>query len=71
MISHKHKFIYARVAKTGSSTIAHSLVLSVGDLSKIEGWTKNKYHIPLWYYRENISIKKFESYFKFAFVRNS
>ena len=71
MISHKHKFIFARVAKTGSTTMAECLHQNISDVSKIEGWTKNKYHIPLWYYRENISIKKFESYYKFAFVRNS
>tara|TARA_R110001592_G_scaffold298412_2_gene569206 strand:- start:714 stop:1277 length:564 start_codon:yes stop_codon:yes gene_type:complete len=70
MISHKHKFIYARVAKTGSSTITDYLCENVGDVTKIEGWTENKHHIPLWYYKENISIKKFESYYKFTFVRN-
>ena len=70
MISHKHKFIYARAAKTASSTITGYLEEHVDDMSKAKGWTDNVHHIPLWYYKENIPIEEFESYFKFTFVRN-
>lgn len=71
MISHKHKFIFARVAKTGSTSVTGCLHKNISDISKIEGWTENKHHIPLWHYRKNISLKEFKSYYKFTFVRNS
>ena len=70
MISHKHKFIYVRVAKTASSTIRGYLEDHVDGMGKAKGWTENVHHIPLWYYKENIPIEEFESYFKFTFVRN-
>ena len=71
MISHKHKFVFTRVTKTASSAIAGCLKVNISDLIQIKGWSDDKHHIPMWYYRKNIPVKKFEFYYKFGFVRNS
>lgn len=72
MISHKHKFIYTRVAKTASSTIVHLLQKSVEDMETLDtdDWVYDKNHVPLWYLKKNIPEKEFNLYFKFGFVRN-
>jgi len=72
MISHKHKFIYTRVAKTASSTIVHLLQKSVEDLERLatDDWVHDKNHVPLWHLKKNIPEKEFNLYFKFGFVRN-
>ena len=72
MISHEHKFIFTRVAKTASSTILQSLRKGVDDLSPVvdDDWKHDVNHIPLWYLKKNIPEKEFNLYFKFGFVRN-
>jgi hypothetical protein len=72
MISHKHKFIYTRVAKTASSTIMQLIRKYVDDLTSVvdDDWMHDVHHVPLWYLKKNIPEKEFNLYFKFGFVRN-
>jgi len=55
MISDKHKFIYTKIAKTGSTTIEKSLP---------QGRKKGHYHL-----QDDIDVFT-KNYFKFTFVRN-
>jgi len=79
MINDKHKFIFVRVTKTASTSITDCLEKSVKldsykwsvvQLEIKEKWQDDENHIPMWFIEENISDKKFKSYFKFSFVRN-
>ena len=67
MINHKYKFIFVRVAKTGSSSILETLPKST---TNCEGWKYDCHHIPLWHLKKNLDKDIFNNYFKFAFVRN-
>lgn len=57
-ISHERKFMWFRVAKVGTRTVLNHLRLNGANLDVDHG---NELHYP---------IKKYRSYFKFAFVRN-
>ena len=67
MISHKHKFIFVRVAKTASSSIISKLPRT---FNLCEGWKYDCNHIPISHLKKNLNKNIFDTYFKFAFVRN-
>ena len=67
MISHKHKFILVRVAKTASTSIIESLPKST---LCYENWKYDCNHVPLWHLKQNLDKDIIDTYFKFAFVRN-
>lgn len=72
MISHKHKFIYTRVAKTGSVAIIHALRNYVHDLQRVYDIEKCNYD-PCHISSSDIQKKvpcEFNEYFKWAFTRN-
>ena len=58
MISHEYKCIFIEVPKTGSTTIR-----------SIIGRTK-KPHLDILQIKKQVTIKQFNQYFKFGFVRN-
>ncbi len=80
MISHKHKCIFVHIPKTGGSSIES--VLWPGERSEAELWqglgsrSRNKYqtgglqHLLARHIRLEAGASVFDSYFKFAFVRN-
>lgn len=81
MICNKRKFIYIRVAKTGSSSIVnyffpkkkseHWKTRQYRINTKIKNWENFDFnHYPLHKVKEVISKEKYNTYFKFAFVRN-
>ena len=78
MISHKHKCIFTRVAKTGSSTLIYKVFpefgghrVSTNYRAKVEKcWSHDSNHYPLYITKEITDSEIYESYFKFAFVRN-
>jgi len=81
MICNKRKFIYIRVAKTGTSSIVDYLFPKKKyqhwktHLNKINTKVKNwenfdSNHYPLYKVKEVISNEKYNNYFKFSFVRN-
>lgn len=67
MINHKHKFIFVRVAKTASSSIITKLPET---FNTCKGWKYDCNHIPLWHLKKILNKSIFDTYFKFAFVRN-
>lgn len=71
IISHKHKFIFIEVGKTGSTSMGVALkkYASPFYLSEKEKDLYNK-HIPTVFLKEKLSDEIWETYFKFAFVRN-
>ena len=73
MICDHRNFIFVRVAKTGSSSIIKVLFpkKTWRRRTKVNDWEKfDPNHYPLFKIKEVISKEKYESYFKFAFVRN-
>jgi len=71
IISHDHKFIFFAVGKTGTHSVESVLqkYASNFELSKKEERFFQE-HIPPYYLREKLSEEIWNSYFKFAFVRN-
>tara|TARA_A100001515_G_scaffold141909_1_gene139664 strand:+ start:378 stop:947 length:570 start_codon:yes stop_codon:yes gene_type:complete len=67
MINHEHKFIFVRVAKTASTSIITKLPKS---FNSCKGWKYDCNHIPIWHLKANLDKDVFDTYFKFAFVRN-
>ena len=67
MINHEHKFIFVRVAKTASSSIITKLPKT---FNLCKGWKYDCNHIPLSHLKKNLNKNIFDTYFKFAFVRN-
>lgn len=62
MISHEHKFIYTRIGKTASVSVAHALSSLMTD--KPTEFDMNHWH-PL-----DLIDERSRDYFKFTFVRN-
>ena len=74
MISHKHKFIYTRVPKTGSTSLAMLLNRNVSDVfrplwPKQNSW-RGAEHAPLAHLKSCVSESNYDEYFKFGIVRN-
>lgn len=68
-INHDKKYIFVRTAKTGSTSLLHSL-RSIGGQKKIRHQCLyDKNHIPADYIKNNYT-KYFKNYFTFGFVRN-
>ena len=81
MICNKRKFIYIRVAKTGTSSIVDYLFPIKKSQhwktylnkinTKIKNWENfDSNHYPLYKVKEVISNEKYNNYLKFSFVRN-
>jgi hypothetical protein len=67
MINNEYKFIFARVAKTASTSILDKLP----ECDRLcEEWDYDWNHIPLWHRKKTLNENVFNTYFKFAFVRN-
>tara|TARA_B100001093_G_C26853639_1_gene1026298 strand:+ start:2755 stop:3384 length:630 start_codon:yes stop_codon:yes gene_type:complete len=72
MISHKHKFIYTRVAKTGSSALLSELKNYVSDFQRAFNQKSFDYdfnHISTPDIKKKVP-DEFDEYFKWAFTRN-
>lgn len=81
MICNKRKFIYIRVAKTGTTSIVDYLFPKEKSQhwkaylnkinTKIKNWENfDSNHYPLYKVKEVISNEKYNNYLKFSFVRN-
>jgi len=81
MICNKRKFIYIRVAKTGTTAIVNYLFPIKPNQhwkthqneinTKIKNWENyDANHYPLYKVKEVITKQKYNDYFKFGFVRN-
>tara|TARA_B100001093_G_scaffold517782_1_gene600385 strand:- start:1013 stop:1591 length:579 start_codon:yes stop_codon:yes gene_type:complete len=67
MINYEHKFIFARVAKTASTSILDKLPKCD---RLCEEWDYDWNHVPLWHRKQILNENIFNTFFKFAFVRN-
>ena len=70
-ISHKHKFIFIAVPKTGSVSIIN--ILDEYSDIRYDNFNNKNPHATIWDVKKELFVndtKKFNSYFKFAFVRN-
>ena len=54
MVSHKFKFIYARVPKTASSSLLHLMESHVKDMKPVgvNDWELDKNHIPMYHLKK-------------------
>lgn len=73
MINHKYQYIFVHISKTGGSSVEHALDPDVKVCSDISGDTGNTHlkgkHWSARQYQEEYP-HQYQSYFKFAFVRN-
>jgi hypothetical protein len=83
IISHRHKFIFAAVPKTGTHAVRQALREQLGDedLEQVGLFVNKRFpwadlaavqhgHLPLRQVRPYLGDDVFRGYFKFAFVRN-
>lgn len=83
IISHRHRFIFAAVPKTGTHAVRQALreQLGEGDLEQVKLFGNKRFpwndlaaiphgHLSLRQVRPYLGADAFRSYFKFAFVRN-
>lgn len=83
IISHRHRFIFAAVPKTGTHAIRQALREHMGDedLEQVGLFVNRRFpwpdlaavqhgHLPLRQVAPYLGAAAFEGYFKFAFVRN-
>jgi len=63
MISHKNKFIFIHIPKTAGTTIRASMR---GEYDQLH----NPHHATMFQLKKLLPEKTFQTYFKFAFVRN-
>ena len=63
MISHKHKFIFVHISKTGGTSIRNAMTGNYDELH-------DPHHSGISRIKENLSDEIFQSYFKFGTVRN-
>jgi len=76
MISHKHKFIFIHIPKTGGSSIEKSLDKNVPHVGKknpsyhLQNTLPQNKHYNTREYIDALDKKIFDEYFKFSFVRN-
>ncbi|WKL58944.1 sulfotransferase family 2 domain-containing protein [Asticcacaulis sp. ZE23SCel15] len=83
IISHRHRFIFAAVPKTGTHSVRQALRAHMGDddveqaglfVNKRFPWQElaaiRHGHLSLLQVRPYLGDEAFDSYFKFAFVRN-
>lgn len=71
IISHSHKFIFCRNMRSGSTSIKKRLALLAKDTISLD--INHKYygaHMPMKEIRSHVTAEEYDTYFKFAFVRN-
>ena len=83
IVSHRHRFIFAAVPKTGTHAVRQALreQMGEGDLEQVGLFVNKRFpwedlaaiqhgHLSLRQVRPYVGEEAFEGYFKFAFVRN-
>lgn len=72
IISHKHKFIFFAVGKSGTRSV-HEALEKYDDGFELADESKNLFltHTPPLFVKERVSKEVWDTYFKFAFVRNT
>jgi len=83
IVSHKHRFVFVAIPKTGTHSVREALRVHLGpdDLEQVRLFVEKKFpipelaklghgHISLEQLRPHLGEERFASYFKFAFVRN-
>ena len=83
IISHKHRFIFAAIPKTGTHSVREALRAHLGpeDLEQVRLFVEKRFpfpelarlghgHVSLEQVRPHLGEETFAGYFKFAFVRN-
>jgi hypothetical protein len=83
IVSHQHRFVFAAIPKTGTHSVRQALRAHLGDddLEQVGLFVNKRFpfeelaaikhgHISLQQIRPFLGETAFESYFKFAFVRN-
>jgi hypothetical protein len=83
IVSHQHRFIFAAVPKTGTHSVRQALRehMSAEDIEQVGLFVNKRFpyaelaairhgHLALRQVRPHVGQEMFDSYFKFAFVRN-
>lgn len=83
IVSHRHRFVFAAVPKTGTHSVRQALRDHLGDedVEQVGLFVHKKFpwadlaavqhgHLSLDQLRPHLGEERFQSYFKFAFVRN-
>lgn len=83
IVSHRHRFIFAAVPKTGTHAVRQALRPHMGDedIEQVALFVNRRFawddlaairhgHLPLRHLRPYLGEEAFNTYFKFAFVRN-
>lgn len=70
IISDKYQCIYIRIPKTGSTTVEQALIANDPDCIQSDNYSPPYGHIPASAVRELAGEERWNTYFKFTFVRN-